>query len=494
MFSRKLFYLIIILGIFTRFIKIDWGNGNFFHPDENNMAIAISQLSSTNLNPNFFAYGQFPLYLGYFTIRTLNIPNTFANSIYILRLYSALFSVLSVFVFYLIANKLSLADYSILFYIFCPGLIQLAHFGTTESLLVLIFLLNIYFSFKLKDKIDFNTLFLSGLINGIGVATKISALAFTFPIFVALFIYLISSKKRLITFASFFTFILIFLIFGLIFSPYNIIDFKNFLASMSYETGVANGSIPVFYTTQFKSTLPYIFQFRHIFPYALGLPVFVLSIFGLYFILNKKISRDWVIVLLSTLTYFIYFGQLYVKWTRFMSPLFFVFILLTALAISKIKIKTLKIILIIIACLPGIYFLSIYFQPDIRVSTSKWIESNLPANTTILSESGNVVNLPLTTKQYSTINYDFYDYDKQTLSNVIFNSDYIIVPSRRVFKNYSYPYYLHLFNGSLGFKEIKKFDGAFENAEETWSVFDRPTIRIYQKIFKLSKEDYEKLL
>ncbi|MFA5894909.1 MAG: hypothetical protein WC851_03985 [Candidatus Shapirobacteria bacterium] len=33
-----------------------------------------------------------------------------------------------------------------------------------------------------------------------------------------------------------------------------------------------------------------------------------------------------------------------------------------------------------------------------------------------------------------------------------------------------------------------------ELAEETWTVFDHPTIRIYKKVNNLSLEDYEKIL
>lgn len=80
------------------------------------------------------------------------------------------------------------------------------------------------------------------------------------------------------------------------------------------------------------------------------------------------------------------------------------------------------------------------------------------------------------------------------LTNLIKDSDYILIPSRRVFKNqnnpsfpYSQKYYQSLFNNKLGFNQIKQFSSNnslflnSENAEETWSVFDNPTIRIFKK-------------
>jgi len=98
------------------------------------------------------------------------------------------------------------------------------------------------------------------------------------------------------------------------------------------------------------------------------------------------------------------------------------------------------------------------------------------------------------------VNYDFYNYNAASLINQLAKSDYIIVPSRRVFMNYHFPYYQHLFDGSLGFREIKSYSPSTdillnpENAEETWSVFDRPTIRVYKKIKSLTPEQYENLL
>ncbi|PJE66490.1 hypothetical protein COU93_04045, partial [Candidatus Shapirobacteria bacterium CG10_big_fil_rev_8_21_14_0_10_36_6] len=154
--SSKIIIIMAILSIFTRFYGLNWNSGYFSHPDENNMATALSQLSSTNLNPHFFAYGQFPLYLGYFSLKLINIPNTFSNSIYTLRLYSAFFSLLLLYFGYLLVKILFqssvLSALFTLLLIFSPGLIQISHFGTTESLLSFIFIVNLYFLIKIFQK------------------------------------------------------------------------------------------------------------------------------------------------------------------------------------------------------------------------------------------------------------------------------------------------------------------------------------------------------
>jgi len=274
---------------------------------------------------------------------------------------------------------------------------------------------------------------------------------------------------------------------------------------MAYETSVANGSLPVFYTRQFEGTIPYLFQFTHIFPYVSGLPVFVLAIFSLAFILksyfiNHKSKPISLVFFFSCLIYFLYFGQLFTKWTRFVSPLFFVFPLLASVAILKIKTIPLRVVSLLICLVPGLLFFSTYLKPDIRLTASQWIVGNIPAGSTVLSEGGNVINLPVGPNNLNVINFDFYQLDADPslpnqLESDIARSDYILVPSRRIFANQNnsaYPvsrsYYQRLFSGQLGFKLIKTFTQKNyfiinpENAEETYTVFDSPTLRLYQKI------------
>ncbi|KKR67230.1 MAG: hypothetical protein UU09_C0035G0004 [Microgenomates group bacterium GW2011_GWA2_40_6] len=126
------------------------------------------------------------------------------------------------------------------------------------------------------------------------------------------------------------------------------------------------------------------------------------------------------------------------------------------------------------------------------------ISRRLPLNSSLLSESGNVYPLPLSANLKIT-DFNFYDLDnnqsnQNRLNNLISVSDYILIPSRRVFKNQttslfpdSASYYQKLFNGALGFQLIKTYQplGLFlnpESAEETYSVFDQPTLRLFKKV------------
>jgi len=179
---RKILFIsfwVLIIGVlfYTRFVGLDWGLPYPMHPDERNMAIAVQNLhcSISNVksqmlnlkecfNPNFFAYGQFPLYLGRFIVFILKFfdgdlktPVSFGEAIISLRIISAIASIINVFVLlkivkFLISNfKFQILTIFIL--IFSPYAIQFSHFGTTESLLMLFYNLIIYFSLKILKPI-----------------------------------------------------------------------------------------------------------------------------------------------------------------------------------------------------------------------------------------------------------------------------------------------------------------------------------------------------
>jgi hypothetical protein len=146
--------------------------------------------------------------------------------------------------------------------------------------------------------------------------------------------------------------------------------------------------------------------------------------------------------------------------------------------------------------------MNVYTSQDVRFEASKWMAKNIPPKSYILQETANVVDLPLfletwnvESRTYKNISFNFYELDadpklQNELKLHIRKADYIIIPSRRIFMNHSvkdYPilskYYSDLFSGKLGFKKEAEFRTLNdEEAEETWTVFDHPVIRIFKRI------------
>lgn len=549
---KKNYWLFLLLLIATslRLSGLTWAFPYSPHPDEWNIARAVSQLSlADKLNPHFFAYGQFPIYLAFFSAKIYNfipwihLPAININeAIFFLRFWSAIAGVGTVYLVYLISRRLFITRYSLLIAglaAFTPGLIQTSHFGTTESLLSFFFLTIIYFSLMINEKPTVNNFLSAGLFLGLALGTKASALVFIAPFFLVFFFLIIKTRtiKRklriiLLTIAT----LTLSLSLALLTSPYLLLNFQESKRILFYEMQVATGQVEVFYTRQFFNTIPVVFQFSKILPYGLGWPIFILGTFGffvsLFFLLKCIFERkrdsllnSYFLILTSFIVYFLSQAFLFCKWTRFMSPILAFFPIFAGVFLSYLRnlryLRYLSYLIVVFALLPGVFFSSIYFRPDIRFTASEWIYKNIPENSKILYDTGNVMDipvpyknhqLPITNYQLLSVSFDFYHLDENPelydqLIAQLESSNYIIVPSRRIFANHlrlpgKFPltakYYTLLFSEKLGFKQIKEFSVfpkllSDENAEETWSVFDHPVIRIYQKSENLTKEDYKLL-
>jgi len=538
-------FLILCLAGTTRFIKLDWGNGFFFHPDENNMAWAVERMSLESLNPEFFAYGQLPLFLTFFSYQIVHLGNKFApvpfsQAILLLRFWSAVFSVAAIVVGYLLAKFLFKKEKHALIFalllVFTPGLIQAAHFGTTESILTFIALSLAYLSLRIFERgLRGKNIFLVSLIGGMGLATKVNAFLFLLPVFLVFFFCYRKEKSKKKWLAKGLLMMVLMALFFFLFSPFHFINWQEALSTTKYESAVAMGKTSIFYTRQFVNTKPIFFQAIKIFPWTLGLPIFIILLVGFVTFVSGivkkivklnfskfKIQPSWIIFHSAWLPWFLFNSFLFVKWVRFMVPIL-PFLVLGAVWFIKILEEKywhkrfssdlicfyLFLSFIAVSCVPGLIFLKIYLFSDIRLEASEWMNENLSHESLVLSEGGNIVNLPIGRKgELRIINFDFYNLDqereKQTeLKNWIREADYILLPSRRVFAGYvnrgglkeglpeTVGFYQALFSGELGFRPLKEFKvfsdweemvvGSDLTSGETWTVFDHPTIRVFSR-------------
>lgn len=543
MMKRFVVALLILIFVYTRFVNLHWGLPYPMHPDERNMAVAIEQLNCNSkltecFNPHFFAYGQLPLYLSYGGIQLFHLFSggsgqpTFIEATIALRILSAVSSLgLIIFLLLLVRLVLPLKKkfevfhliITLLFFTLQPYAIQFAHFGTTESILMLFYTAIVYYTLRMQNNRDGAPLSLTlhlALVSGLALGTKISSLLFlALPLLVYLYLFF-TKKKKAYHLVSTILFILVtFLVFVLT-SPHTFLNMKDFMGSMNYESAVATGTYRAFYTRQFENTTPLLFQFEKILPYVLGYPGLILSLCGFIFLPWK--NKGFNVLRLALLLVLVPSSFFYAKWTRFIAPtfpLFSFFALLFAIRLFETKkhqaVRLFFYCFFLVACIPGLAYLTIYSFPDVRFTASEWIYKNIPGKQKILTETANVIDLPIPPPTYQaappyylTNSFNFYDVDispdlQLVLSESLKQADYIIVPSRRIFMNHpqgTYPivsrYYEQLFNGAAGFEKIAEFSSYpriqlfgktiwefnDENAEETWTVFDHPVIRIYKRI------------
>lgn len=592
--KKSLLYIILgllfLLLLYSRFVNLRWGLPYPFHPDERNIANAVQNLTchftpgvkgsvgtglefwKQCLDPKFFAYGQLTIYAGYTLVLVSRVvthltgPILFDEAVVALRIISALSSILTVWVALKIVKMLSdsflVYVTAFILLIFSPAAIQFAHFGTTESFLTLCYTLLLYICIRfVRGEISMGTFAgAAGFVVGSACGAKISSLIFAaLPLSMVVFFrrkkdvkpdFRMHIKEIGERALSLFMFGATVIAVTYLTSFYSFINLKDAVSSLDYESAVALGKMDVFYTRMFADTMPVVFHVSSVFPFALGW--FMTALFVVGFIMLPW-RKEYIVLRLGFLVYFIPSALTYTKWTRFMAPLFPLMILFGVFSLFQIYEAGIKIVqenkkwrlgvrnaslffdslffsvCILILMIPGLAYLTIYQTPDVRYLASEWIFKNVKPDAYILQETANAVDIPImspgtkkipeTTYQYFSFN--FYDLDGDSanyapqLQTHIENADFVFVPSRRIFANHTclrksaeicqqlrkkYPllnnYYDGLFSGELGFQEVAEFTSfprielfgktliefPDEVAEETWTVFDHPVIRIYKRI------------
>src|SRR3989344_3882907 len=454
--KRFLFLFIIFIlfvGSFLRFYKLDWGGGIYSHPDEYHIAASVSQLSFPHqMHPHFFSYGTLTIYLIYFTQQIINFISSALNfqlstfnSFILGRFYSALFSSLTIIIVYKICRSFMERRFSYLAALLVtltPGLIQQAHFATPESALTFFLFGSLLFIIKFLKQSRILFLVLASVFFGFALGVKVSSIVFLLPILAGIIVKFFRKPFHLILFiiASFAITIATFAVVA----PYVFLDFPAFRSNLEYEGGLAVGKIPVFYTRQFIDTTPVLFQIEKILPYALGPILLIFSVLGFIFIvlsIIKKPKAEPIIVGVAFLSLFIPNAFLFAKWTRFIAPTFPFFAIFAAFFLDRLYARNrsisnlLTIALLVTTLLWTAAFFSIYLHPDVRITASNWIERNFPENSTILIESGNMIDIPLK-GNFKRVGFDFYNLEEDTetrskIATGLEETDYFLVQSRR---------------------------------------------------------------
>jgi hypothetical protein len=118
----------------------------------------------------------------------------------------------------------------------------------------------------------------------------------------------------------------------LITSPYYWLSSSEFISSMNYESEVALGTLPVFYTQSFQNTKPIFYQLLHVYPFLLNPIIFTALIVLPFFLIRRRIKKPslpQLVILLFLLFTFLSQAFLFVKWMRYYIPtLPFIYILL----------------------------------------------------------------------------------------------------------------------------------------------------------------------
>lgn len=508
---------IFLLAAYLRFTHLNWDEGLALHPDERNIAAAVARLDwPQKTDPEFYAYNGFPLFLTDISSQVISYLSNdlswqtdYGKINLITRSYSAIFSLIAVFFVYLIAKKLFSKKIALLI-TFLAGttvtFIQHAHFGVTESLLLLEMLILSYLAIELIETKNKKLILLMAILSGFSLGTKTTALSF---MFIPALSIILTYRWRIKTLLNLIIYVLISFLFFYLVSPNTFNYLPDFLSTMKYEQAIVGGQQSVFYTMQFIDTIPYLFQIKTLL--WLTSPIILLAAgWGLFLFFKniKKYQTLWPLIFFSFL-YFLYVGSWFAKFNRYLMLVIPSIIFLTGIALDQYQKKRLgkvaSVILLIFNSLWAGAFLKIYQNEHVRITASAWIENSLAEQSLILHEERDE-RLPVimtSDKRFQYSLLELYQADSlekiEHLAKQLAEGDYLIIASQRLFRTipksqehpYTSHYYQLLFAEQLGYQKIREFHAypnllginiKDEGAEETFRVFDHPSIYIFQNI------------
>ncbi len=540
-------FLIIVTGFYFRTFNIYWDNGFSFHPDERAIAIKVADLEvpksmneftsqESSLNPKFFAYGSFPLYLLKIVSSTVGIfypeLSVYPGIFVVGRVISAIFDTLTIFIIFLIGRKLfgeTIGLLSSFIYSLSVLPIQLSHFFAVDTILTTFLCLTLLFILKIYEKESLLKSLALGLFFGLAMATKVSALAIGPIVVLVYFIRLFEKEKKKIHYQkliiSFLVFILTSTFIFIVTQPYALIDWTRYLDQTTFQSKMSSDPFIFPYTLQFVGKIKYVYELQQIFFWGLGPVTTTFSLCGLLTLIiktsrNRKKRLTLLLFLSYGLFYFTVFGSFAVGWIRYMLPIY-PFLAITAgwflanlMQGTSIKRKFILSILIIIISFYPISFINIYTKPNTRVQASTWIQKYIPHGSVIANEHWDD-SLPVFDGQnYSYVTLPLYEPDVPAkwsqIENSLDSADYLIIASNRLYtplqkltdcKNLptgrcyieTARYYSDLFSEKLGFRKVAEFSSyptfplvnielPDDQAAEDFTVFDHPKIFIFKKI------------
>jgi len=553
--------------LLVRLYGLDAAQGNNFHPDERQILFHVVQLSwpgswaqffnaaTSPLNPHFFAYGSFPLYLlaavGNILSHISAPLANFANLTLTGRVLNAIFDCGTILLVgwlgLLLTNDRtpgrryawSVALLAAALVAFTPFQLQLSHFYTVDTMLLFFVTLTVLACVVLVDTDKpVRWSLVAGLGYGLALATKFSAAPLAVSLFVALAMRWYRRGLSSIIVPLLLSFCVTLAVF-LIAMPYALLDMPEFIQQVAQQGDLARGALDLPYVRQFAGTTPYVYEAQNMLFWGMGLMLGLAALAGFLWLCWRVWKRDagpWLVVLSWVVVYGVITGGFYVKYMRYMLPIYpfltlmAASILIALLKFSRERVKDARTKSYIAIILPyaaivvvlagtmfqGLALLNVYSQPNTRIQASRWIFSHLKPGSVLTYEQWDD-SLPEAVDNhdpsiYQEVSYpdangqpqqglDLYGDDTMAkalqLARILPTIDAITMATDRLDKSIPrlpcrYPltihYYQLLFSGQLGFHLAAQFENHpnlfgivldDSNADESYSVFDHPTARIF---------------
>lgn len=516
---RTWVWALAALGALLRLQGIGWDHGLMLHPDERNLVMAGLALAwPERLIPDFHAYNGLSVYpprlLAELLWQAPGAPEVARAA----RAISALLSVLAIPAAAGIGRLLGgppAAIAAAFLVAVNPALIQWAHFGTSESALVLatLVLWRIAAAFVAGKAGLWRAALLSGAVLGLALGVKTSAAASALIPLGALLLGLRgrAGAAALATGAALALAAAIFLAS----TPAIWARWPDYAAVMDFEAGVVDGSHDVFWTWQFEGTTPVLYQIRQF--AALADPfTLALALGGLALALRER--RAWPALLFLAGYAALTFGW-HAKFIRYLAPLLGPLLVLAGWAAVRaafsgsVAARTVAGLSLAASLAWGVSLAAMYQSEDPRLAAWRWLAPRLAGGAVLLVEpveTGPPFADPPPAGPFAVEVLPLMEPSGPAkfgaLGAALARGEWMLISSRRhtgvLPRLARFPemcgYYAALLDGRLGWEVVARFRrrapilGLWEPAgfaEETFSVFDHPAPIVLRRTADLGPAD-----
>ena len=393
--------------------------------------------------------------------------------------------------------------------------IQLSHFYRPEPLLVFFLLLSFWFMLQMIERRRLRDSALLGLFVGLTLATKVSVLPLILPLAIAYGVRLFTThevrwavpsaqeKKRVVLDALLGGAVAMAVF--LFSTPYALLDLFQFTGDIWWQaTNVASTAGKVPFTVQYIGTTPFLYELKQTAIWGLGLPLGIVAWSGLLFTIfyaGSKLMRSIsisgpnldderrppigeVLLLAWVVPNVVMLSLLEVKFLRYIFPVIPFLILMgsamffwtldrarRATVVRYAPHAVIGIIAFVVAATAfyAVSFEGVYSRPHPAIQASRWINENVPPNSTIITDNHWDEGIP-DIHRYRVRQIPIYEPDTKGKMGIIAEhlsqGDYLVFYSNRTYGSVArlperYPlssrYYRLLFLGELGYKPEKAF-------------------------------------
>ncbi|HVN31432.1 MAG TPA: DUF2298 domain-containing protein [Thermoanaerobaculaceae bacterium] len=528
---------LVVLAVAVRIFGLNFDQSNHFHPDERRIAEAVTQLSlrPAQLNPHFFAYGSFPLYVTKLATATLSLVHPWFSSydaaILVGRALSALWGAATVILLFVLGRRLFGEAVGLLAGVLLALTVlhvQNSHFATNDVLLTFLVLLALALMLRITEGGGAWVFAGAGAAVGLAVATKFSALPLLLPLAVAALLrwrvdrnlgralrgVALALGCALLGFAA-----------G---EPYALLDARIYLRDVLEQSRMVRHAGLYPYTNQYVGVPKVLYDLRELVVWGMGPLLGFAALVGTALRLRPKGKRvaaaDW-ILLAWVVPYFALTASFDVKFPRYLLPIYPMLILwgaawLQGWAERSRAGRLARGTVVAGTALYLLAFLAIYTRPHSSVSASAWFYSHVPQGSKVLIQDwdeGFPLSLPgRSAESYHVSSFPFYDPDDTgkiaRLARELATSDYVVLQTKRLYGAVTrvpskYPltnnFFRELFAADLGYtliRDVASRPGLLgvelptELADESFSVYDHPKVLIFQNVKRLPAEAIENLI